>query len=70
MYFLPKGPFSWFDRPPSFMKLLGLKWLLSIFHPNIYQLDIEKEAKSFYKLFLNMELSDKQLTEIMGKDID
>ena len=70
VYFLPKGPFSWFDRPPSFMKLLGLKWLLSIFHPNIYQLDIEKEAKSFYKLFLNMELSDKQLTEIMGKDID
>lgn len=29
VYFLPFGPFSWFDRPPSFMKILGLKWILS-----------------------------------------
>jgi len=70
VYLLPKGPFSWFDRPPSFMKLLGLKWLLSVFHPEIYQLDIQAEAKLFYKLFLNMELSEKQLNEIMGKEND
>ena len=70
VYFLPKGPFSWFDRPPSFMKLLGLKWLLSIFHPDIYQLDINQESKEFYNLFLNMQLSDEQLNEIMGKNLD
>lgn len=70
VFFLPKGPFSWFDRPPSFMKLLGLKWLLSIFHPDIYQLDINQESKEFYNLFLNMQLSDEQLNEIMGKNLD
>lgn len=70
VYYLPKGPFSWFDRPPSFMQLLGLKWLLSIFHPNIYQLNINKEAKEFYSIFLNMELTDVQLNEIMGKDLE
>lgn len=70
VYFLPKGPFSWFDRPPSFMKILGLKWLLTIFHDDIYKIDIRKEAKEFYSLFLELELSDNDLDKIMGKDIE
>lgn len=67
VYFLPKGPFSWFDRPPSFMRILGLKWLLSILHPQLYEIDIHKEAKTFYKLFLDLELTDAMLDDIMGK---
>lgn len=70
VYLLPKGPFSWFDRPPSFMKLLGLKWLLNIFHPEIYELDIHQEAKKFYELFLDMSLSQEQLDDIMGKNLE
>lgn len=70
VYFLPKGPFSWFDRPPTFMKLIGLKWLLSIFHSNVYKIDINKEAKEFYSLFLDLNLTNEQLNKIMGKDIE
>ena len=70
VYFLPKGPFSWFDRPPSFMKILGLKWLLTIFHNDIYKIDIRTEAKEFYSLFLELKLNDIELDEIMGKDIE
>ena len=70
VYFLPKGPFSWFDRPPSFMRLLGLKWLLSVFYPEVYQLNIYQEAKEFYSLFLDMPLSHEQLNEIMGKNLE
>lgn len=70
VYFLPKGPFSWFDRPSSFMKVLGLKWLLTIFHNDIYKIDIRTEAKEFYSLFLELKLNDIELDEIMGKDIE
>ncbi|MCT7614245.1 ABC transporter substrate-binding protein [Aliarcobacter butzleri] len=70
VYFLPKGPFSWFDRPPSFMKILGHKWLLTIFHNDIYKVDIRTEAKEFYSLFLELKLNDIELDEIMGKDIE
>lgn len=70
VYFLPKGPFSWFDRPPSFMKILGLKWLLTIFHNDIYKIDIRTEAKEFYSLFLELKLNDIELYDIMGKDIE
>ncbi|UFH58031.1 ABC transporter substrate-binding protein [Sulfurovum mangrovi] len=66
VYLIPKGPFSWFDRPPSFMKLLGLKWLLTVFHPEAYPVDIREEAKDFYRLFLGIALTDVQLDAIMG----
>jgi iron complex transport system substrate-binding protein len=69
VYLIPKGPFSWFDRPPSFMKLLGLKWLLTLFHPESYSVDIRKEAKDFYQLFLGISLTDAQLDEIMEPNI-
>ena len=36
----------------------------------IYQIDINKEATEFYKLFLGIDLNDKQLDEIMGKDFE
>ncbi|WP_297941015.1 ABC transporter substrate-binding protein [uncultured Campylobacter sp.] len=29
-YYIPREPFSWFDRPPSFMRFLGLKWLVNL----------------------------------------
>lgn len=69
VYFLPKGPFSWFDRPPSFMRLLGLKYVISILHPDLYELDIYEESKKFYKLFLDLDLDDSQIDDILGKNI-
>ena len=69
VYFLPKGPFSWFDRPPSFMRLLGLKYIVSILHPDLYNMDVYEESKKFYKLFLDLDLSDSQIDDILGKNI-
>lgn len=36
----PRGPFNWFDRPPSFMGALGLKWLLAELYPAQYPLTL------------------------------
>jgi iron complex transport system substrate-binding protein len=69
VYLIPQGPFNWFDRPPSFMKVMGFEWLASILHPNIVKVDIKQQAKEFYKLFLNVELSDAQLKEILGENL-
>lgn len=67
VYLLPKGPFSWFDRPPSFMKIIGLQWLLTVFHDDQYKIDLASEAKEFYKLFLQVELTDADLKAILGE---
>ncbi len=65
VYLIPRQPFNWFDRPPSFMRLLGLKWLLNVLHPDVYPVDIVKETQIFFKLFLGVTLSQKEAGDII-----
>jgi iron complex transport system substrate-binding protein len=62
---VPRKPLNWFDRPPSFMRFLGLKWLVHCLYPEVYRIDMGKEAKAFYSLFLGVDISDQDLKEIM-----
>ena len=54
VYQIPVEPFSYFDRPPCFMRILGLKWLLSICYPDIYKKNFEEEKAQFLKLFFEI----------------
>lgn len=65
VYLIPHAPFNWFDRPPSFMRLLGIKWLLHTLYPVRYPLDMVAETRRFYHLFLGVDLSDKDAREIL-----
>lgn len=67
VYYIPKKPFNWFDRPPSFMRILGLQWLMGKLYPNKFSFDTQKETYDFYKLFLNVSLTKKQINEILNK---
>lgn len=55
VFMIPKHPFSYFDRPPCFMRILGLKWLLSICYPEYYKKDLERETADFLNIFLNVK---------------
>ena len=66
-FYIPREPFSWFDRPPSFMRFLGLKWLISLTYPEAFKFDMVKETREFYKLFLDLELTDEQIYKILGR---
>lgn len=65
VYLIPRAPFNWFDRPPSFMRLLGVKWLTSILHPDRYPLDLAGETREFYRIFLGVELDDEALRKVL-----
>jgi iron complex transport system substrate-binding protein len=67
VYLIPYEPFNWFDRPPSFMRLLGVKWLLNLLHPDLYPVDIVSETRAFYTLFLGVELSEAQAGEVLNR---
>lgn len=64
-YLIPRMPFNWFDRPPSFMRLIGLKWLTNLLYPKRYPLDIRVETQKFYRLFLGVELSERDIHEVL-----
>ena len=61
---IPRVPFNWFDRPPSFMRILGIQWLTHSLYPERYSLDVPSETKAFYKLFLNISLDDNSLRKL------
>ncbi len=65
VYLIPSGPFNWIDKPISFMRFLGLKWLLTVLHPKETSIDIKAQMRDFYKLFLQYELSAQEIREIL-----
>nr|WP_321465454.1 ABC transporter substrate-binding protein [uncultured Desulfobulbus sp.] len=65
VYLIPFEPFNWFDRPPSFMRVLGIKWLLHLLHPERYRVDMVAETQAFYSLFLGVDLTADQAGEVL-----
>ncbi|MBN1545170.1 MAG: ABC transporter substrate-binding protein [Syntrophaceae bacterium] len=66
VFIVPKIPFNWFDRPPSYMRYLGIQWLMKSLYPGDYRVDLVAQTRSFYRLFFRMELSDEQIREILA----
>lgn len=67
VHLIPNAPFNWFDRPPSFMRILGLKWLMNCLYPREYPLNIIKETKEFYTLFLGINISTDDAKKILHR---
>ena len=47
------------------MRILGLKWLANILYPGEYKIDMVKEARDFYRLFLGVELSRDEMKGVI-----
>jgi iron complex transport system substrate-binding protein len=67
VYLIPSLPFNWFDRPPSFMRLLGVQWLAGCLYPRYYPKDMIKEAQAFYRLFLGVDATEEQIRRVMHR---
>jgi iron complex transport system substrate-binding protein len=66
IFTIPHAPFNWLDRPPSFMRALGVQWLAHLFYPKRFPLDLKAETRRFYALFLGIELTDAQYEQIVA----
>ena len=66
VYLIPNQPFNWFDRPPSFMRLLGVKWVACQLYPQHCPVDMIKETRHFFKLFFDVELTVEEAKNILG----
>ncbi len=65
VYWIPNQPFNWFDRPPSFMRFLGAKWLANLLYPERYKIDMTEETQQFFSLFLGLNLSRQEARELL-----
>lgn len=62
----PNTPFSWVDRPPGPNRVIGIRWLAKILYPDVFEYDTDTMIKEYYKLFYHLELTDEQMTEVLG----
>lgn len=68
VFYVPHEPFNWLDRPPSYMRALGVQWLANLFYPSRYPFDVKSETQKFYTLFLGVDIDDADVERILGKD--
>ena len=64
---VPFRQYSWFGSPPLLAQSLGMLWLGNLLYPDAYVFDIAEEARAFYRLFFNVDISPSEaavLTEI------
>jgi iron complex transport system substrate-binding protein len=66
VHLVPRSPFNWFDRPPSFMRLIGLQWVVKILYPDLFQADLVEETRRFHKLFLDLDLEVNEACDLLG----
>ena len=66
VHLAPSLPWGWIDAPPSLNRLIGLRWLLSLFYPAEAGLDLRAETRGFYKLFYGVDVTDAQLAQLLG----
>jgi iron complex transport system substrate-binding protein len=43
------------------MRLLGLKWVAQTLYPQRFDLDLEKEIRKFFRLFLQVDPSPEDI---------
>lgn len=65
VYAVPTLPFNWFDRPPSYMRALGMRWLQRTLYPDRASFDLADETRRFYQLFLAVSPSEADLDQIL-----
>ena len=69
VHLVPSDPFNWLDRPPSFMGVLGVRWLGGLFHPDAFPRDLRPEIREFYALFLGVEPTETQIQNLLGETL-
>lgn len=66
VYTAPPLPFNWIDRPPSYMRALGVQWLAALLHPERVHLDMAAETRSFFSLFFGHPPSDEDIAALLA----
>lgn len=66
VYFVPHEPFSWLDRPASFMRFIGIQWLATKLHPDLCQINMTEETRQFIRLFFKSDLSPEATRKILN----
>jgi iron complex transport system substrate-binding protein len=49
------------------MRLLGVKWVANHLYPDRRRVDMVKETRHFFKLFLGVDLTAEEAKKLLGR---
>lgn len=56
---VPREPFSWLEKQ-TVMRFLAVQYIAAKLYPEYSNLDLQKEARSYLKLFLDYDMTDEE----------
>lgn len=65
VFFMPQAPFRWMDRPPSYMRLLAMQWLMAHLYPEQTDIDMVEQVRGFFKQVFDTDLSEAQIQRVL-----
>ncbi|MCC6470390.1 MAG: iron ABC transporter substrate-binding protein [Alphaproteobacteria bacterium] len=65
VYLSPTLPYGWVDFPPSFNRLIGLRWLAKLLYPAVFPEDLRPAVRDFYTRFYHQQPSEPQLDQLL-----
>lgn len=65
VYRAPGLPFGWFDAPPGVNRLIGLRWLAGLLHPDLFPEPLPEAVRAFYRRFYHLDLDAAQLAALL-----
>ncbi|MCJ2097030.1 iron ABC transporter substrate-binding protein [Methylobacterium sp. J-072] len=66
IYLAPLQPFPWFDAPPGVNRLIGLRWLAGLLHPDLFPEPMSDVVRAFYRRFYHVELDAEEAAAILS----
>ncbi|MCJ2089383.1 iron ABC transporter substrate-binding protein [Methylobacterium sp. E-005] len=66
IYLAPQQPFPWFDAPPGVNRLIGLRWLAGLLHPNLFPQPMPEVVRDFYHRFYHVDLDAGQAAALLA----
>jgi iron complex transport system substrate-binding protein len=65
VFFMPQAPFRWMDRPPSYMRLLAMQWLMAQLYPEQTDIDMVEQVRGFFKQVFDTDLTETQIQRVL-----
>jgi iron complex transport system substrate-binding protein len=65
VYVAPLEPFPWFDAPPGVNRLIGLRWLAGVLHPDLFPEKLTPLVQEFYRRFYHVDLGDREAAALL-----
>lgn len=66
VFLSPVLPYGFIDTPPSVNRLIGLTWLVHKLYPEHATGDLREQVRAFYRLFYQVELSDRDVDRLLA----